>query len=119
MSTFRFPTQQFRSIPAPTGDSRVGLFYTQAANVPRDLWDWREVNPREVNRRSSVYRQIAQTLTQEPARFHERNRGITLVAQDLTYDDKRKEVVLSLDDVKLHGVVDGAHTLDAILVDCN
>lgn len=115
MSTFRFPTQQFRSIPSPTGDSRVGLFYTQAANVPRDLWDWREVNPREVNRRSSVYRQIAQTLTQEPARFHERNRGITLVAQDLTYDDKRKEVVLSLDDVKLHGVVDGAHTLDAIL----
>lgn len=115
MSTFRFPSQQFRSIPSPVGDSRVGLFYTQAANVPRDLWDWREVNPREVNRRSSVYRQIAQTLTQEPARFHERNRGITIVAQDLTYDDKRKEVVLRLDDNKLHGVVDGAHTLDAIL----
>jgi hypothetical protein len=115
MSTFRFPSQQFRSIPSPSGNSRVGLFYIQAANVPRDLWDWRDVNPREVNRRSSVYRQIAQTLTQEPARFHERNRGITLVAQDLTYDDKRKEVVLTLDDVKLHGVVDGAHTLDAIL----
>jgi hypothetical protein len=62
-----------------------------------------------------VYRQIAQTLTQEPARFHERNRGITIVADELTYDNKRKEVVLSLDDNKLHGVVDGAHTLDAIL----
>lgn len=115
MSTFRFPTQQFRSLPAPSGESRIGLFYTQAAIVPRDIWDWREVNPREVNRRSSVYRQISQTLTQEPARFHERNRGITIVAKDLTFDDKRKEVILHLDDIKLHGVVDGAHTLDAIL----
>lgn len=115
MSTFRFPTQQFRSVPSPVGDSKVGLFFVQAATVPRDLWDWREVNPREVNRRSSVYRQIMQTLTQEPERFHERNRGITLVARDLTYDDKRKEVVVHLDDVKFHGVVDGAHTLDAIL----
>ncbi|TAK52404.1 MAG: hypothetical protein EPO27_01375 [Betaproteobacteria bacterium] len=115
MSSLRFPTHQFRSIQAPVGDARVGLFYTKAATVPRELWDWREVNPREVNRRSSVYRQIMQTLTQEPARFHERNRGITIVAKDLTFDDKRKEAVLHLDDVKVHGVVDGAHTLDAIL----
>ena len=115
MSVLRFPAPQFRSIPSPTGDSRVGLFYTQAAEVPGELWDWREVNPREVNRRSAVYRAISLTLTQEPARFHERNRGITLVAHDLAYDDKRKEVILRLDDVKLHGVVDGAHTLDTIL----
>ncbi|SRR6266568_2774361 len=115
MPTFRFPTQQFRSLPTPSGDARVGLFYTQAATVPRDIWDWRDVNPREVNRRSSVYRQIVQTLTGEPGRFHERNRGITIVAKDLTYDDKRKEAILTLSDSKLHGVVDGAHTLDAIL----
>lgn len=115
MSTFRFPTHQFRALPSPVGESRVGMFYTPAANLPRDLWDWREVNPREVNRRSSVYRQITQTLTQEPARFHERNRGITIVADDISYDDKRKEVVLRLDNTKIHGVVDGAHTLDAIL----
>src|SRR6266571_856822 len=74
MPTFRFPTQQFRSLPTPSGDARVGLFYTQAATVPRDIWDWRDVNPREVNRRSSVYRQIVQTLTGEPGRFHERKR---------------------------------------------
>lgn len=115
MPNFRFPTSQFRSVPAPVGESRVGLFYTQAANLPRDLWDWREVNPREINRRSSVYKQISQTLTQEPARFHERNRGVTIVAEDVSFDDKRKEVVLRLADTSLHGVVDGAHTLDAVL----
>jgi AIPR protein len=33
----------------------------------------------------------------------------------LTYDDKRHEVILELNDHKQHGVVDGAHTLDAII----
>jgi hypothetical protein len=93
----------------------VGLFYTPASTFPRDLWDWREVNPREINKRSAVYKQISQTLTQYPDRFHERNRGITVVANDLAFDDKRKEVVLRLDNPKINGVVDGAHTLDAIL----
>lgn len=116
MSTsFRFPSQQFRSIPSPVGKSKVGLFFSEASAVPSELMDWREVNPREVRRRSSVYAKIVHTLTQEPERFHERNRGITLVAQELTYDEKRKEVVIRLSDSKLHGVVDGAHTLDAIL----
>lgn len=115
MPTFRFPTSQFRSIPAPTGGSRIGLFFTPAPTLSRDLWDWREVNPREVNRRSSVYKSIVQTLSQEPERFHERNRGITIVGDDLRFDDKRHEVVLTLEDAKANGVVDGAHTLDAIL----
>lgn len=115
MSTFRFPTKQFRSIPAPVGNSRVGLFYTPAATVPRDLWDWREVNPREVNKRSAVYKSIVNTLSGDPDKFHERNRGITIVAKEIQFDEKRQEVILHLDDNKLHGVVDGAHTLDAIL----
>jgi hypothetical protein len=68
-----------------------------------------------VNTRSSVYRAISQTLKDEPTRFHERNRGITVVAKDLKYDESRKEVILELSDSKLHGVVDGAHTLDAII----
>jgi hypothetical protein len=114
-STFRFPTKQFRALPSPRGESRFGVFFTPAKSVPPDLWNWRDVNPREVNRRSSVYKAIAQTLRDEPERFHERNRGITIVADELTFDDKRGEAVLKVSDVKLHGVVDGAHTLDAIL----
>lgn len=115
MPTLRFSTHQYRSLPAPTGESRFGLFFTPAANIPRDLWDWRAVNPREVNTRSSVYRAIAQTLKDEPTRFHERNRGITVVAKDLKYDESRKEVVLQLNDPLVHGIVDGAHTLDAVI----
>lgn len=115
MSTFRLPTKQFRALPSPNSSSKVGVFFTPTATLSRDLWDWREVNPREVNRHSSVYKGISGTLSQEPERFHERNRGITIVADDIAYDDKRQEVVLTLNDPKVHGVVDGAHTLSAIL----
>ncbi|MBW3540006.1 MAG: AIPR family protein [Planctomycetes bacterium] len=132
MATLRFPTRQFRSLPSPDApesktrskamkdrsperEPSVGMFYTPAAEVPAGLWDWRDVNPREVNRRSSVYRAITETLTGSPQRFHERNRGITVVAEDVAYDAKQHQVVLYLSDLKLHGVVDGAHTLDAIL----
>jgi hypothetical protein len=115
MSTFRFPTHQFRSIPSPVGDARLGVFFSQASKLPTELWDWREVNPREVKRGGAIWNAINHTLREEPERFHERNRGITLVVDELSYDDKSHEVILRLDDPKLHGVVDGAHTLAAIL----
>lgn len=91
------------------------MFYSLASTVPDALWEWREVNPREVNQRSGVYKAIAQTLTQDPERFHERNRGLTIVADELSYDEKKHEAVLKLNDIRLHGLVDGAHTLHAIL----
>jgi hypothetical protein len=37
------------------------------------------------------------------------------VAADLSFDDKRREAVMTLDDNRQHGIVDGAHTLHAIL----
>lgn len=115
MTIIALPTRQFRSIPAPIGSSRFGMFFCSAADVAPELWEWRAVNPREVNTRSSVYKSITNTLVSEPSRFHERNRGITVVAKDVTFDEKKQAVLLTLDDVALHGVVDGAHTLQAIL----
>lgn len=115
MTTFRLSTKQFRALPSPNSNSRIGVFFTPTSTLPPSFWEWREVNPREVNRRSSVYKSICATLSGEPERFHERNRGITIVAESLSFDDKRQEVILTLSDNKLHGIVDGAHTLSAIL----
>lgn len=115
MGTIRFATKEFRSIPSPTGGSRIGVFFSPASSVSRDLWDWREINPREVNTKTNTYREIVSTLTQDSGRFHERNRGLTIVAQEIAYDEKRHEAVVQLEDKKVHGVVDGAHTLHAIL----
>lgn len=115
MPQLRFPAQHYRAMPSPNGKSRVGLFYTPASGIPEDLRDWRAVNPREVNPRSATYKAIVETLTEEPARFHERNRGLTIVAKDIAYDEKRQEVDILLEDATQHGVVDGSHTLHAIL----
>ena len=76
MAILRFSTHQFRSIPSPNGDSKFGLFFTPTNNLPSALWNWRAVNPREVNTRSGVYSAITKTLKDEPTRFHERNREI-------------------------------------------
>lgn len=115
MLSLHIPTNQYRSIPTPVGTSRLGVFFCAASALPRELMDWREVNPREVKRGSAIWNRIADTLKNEPERFHERNRGITIVVSELTYDDKKHEVILQLGQPKLHGVVDGAHTLDAIV----
>lgn len=114
-STFRLPTKNFRALQAPHGSSKFGLFFVATDSVPSDLWSWREVNPREVNSKTAVFKAITNTLQQNPERFHERNRGITVVAESIAYDDKKQEVVLTLKDKTVHGVVDGAHTLRAIL----
>lgn len=115
MTEVRMSTKQFRALPSPVGTSKVGMFFTPTAAFPVELWNWRDVNPRDVNRRSAVYRAISDTLKEQPERFHERNRGLTIVASDIVFDDKRHEVILRLDDKRTHGVVDGAHTLQAIL----
>lgn len=115
MEQLRLPAREYRAMSAPNGKSRVGFFYSPAASIPPALLGWRDVNPREVNSRSATYRAIKDTLSDEPARFHERNRGITIVAHDISYDDKRQEVVVSLSDKSQHGVVDGSHTLHAII----
>jgi len=115
MTKLRIPVQQFRSLPAPDNEARIGLFFARASAVPRELWDWRDVNPREVSPTTAVYNAIWKTLTEEPERFSERNRGLTVSADEVEFDDRRKEALISLKDPALHGLVDGGHTLHAIL----
>jgi hypothetical protein len=115
MVTLRIPAGQYRSIPTPSGLGKLGLFYCRASVVPRDLWDWRDVNPREVTTSSTIYSAICATLIDESERFFDRNRGLTISASEIEFDDKRKEVIVTLEDKSLHGVVDGGHTLHAIL----
>lgn len=116
MIVLRIPAPQYRTLPPPsTGSSKLGFFYAAAGQVPPELFDWREVNPREVNPGNAVWKAIHGTLTEEPERFFERNRGLTISADEVDYDDKRRAVVIKLADPKIHGLVDGGHTLHAIL----
>lgn len=115
MEALRIPASQFRSLPPPVGQTRIGLFHAATDAIPGALWDWRDVNPREVDTSSRVFKEIMRTLVDEPEHFFERNRGLTISAADVEFDDKKKEVIISLADNKLHGIIDGGHTLRAIL----
>lgn len=116
MKSLRFPARNFRSLPSPNGGTaRAGLFYCACNRVPAELFNWREVNPREVKTNGGVFARIQDTLANFPERFHERNRGITLMVDEISYDDKTQTVIIGLSDKAIHGVVDGAHTLRAIL----
>lgn len=111
---FRIPTAQFRSLPNPSG-GKVGFFFAPAGRIPKDLQDWKDVNPRDVKETTAVYKAILQTLNEDPERFAERNRGLTISADRVDYEDKRREVVIHLTDKEIHGVLDGGHTLRAVV----
>jgi hypothetical protein len=52
MAVFRIPTHQYRSIASPVGESKLGVFFSRTAILPDDLYNWRDVNPREVKRKT-------------------------------------------------------------------
>lgn len=115
MVTLRIPAFEYRSIPRPSGEGKVGVFFARASAISSALADWKGVNPREVKTSTAVYKQIVGTLNEEPTAFADRNRGLTVSARNVEYDAKQKEVVINLTEKEIHGVIDGGHTLHAIL----
>jgi len=58
---------------------------------------------------------MVSTLESEPSHFHERNRGVTLLAESCEYDQQRHLVMTTMSDPTLHGIADGGHTIDVLL----
>ena len=117
--TFEIKVDSFRKIPNPykEGASSVSQMYTAICDVkdlPEDLVDWMETNPRKQNTNSGVAKKIKASLT-ESKDFHLLNRGILLSAQDVTYNNYDNTMRLVFTDSEVHGNVDGGHTLMVIL----
>lgn len=85
------------------------------AQIPDDWNGWLEVNARESSDKGRVPKAIRETLNEKPEWFATYNRGITIVASKIHFDNKKNAVTLSFDDREFHGVLDGGHTLRAIL----
>src|SRR5690348_1413473 len=69
-------------------------------------------NPRLPNLNSPVSRKIGETLAETWHTFHLLNRGVTLVAKKVEYDNKTERVRLhfadqSPDEDRLYGILDG------------
>ena len=85
------------------------------ADIPREWANWLEVNAREASDKGKVPRAIRSTLTEKPEWFVAYNRGLTVVASHVHWDNKTSRLTLRFADPNYHGVLDGGHTLQAIL----
>jgi hypothetical protein len=113
----KIPSETFRKLDIP-GEKVSGKMYVAIVNikdVPHALEEWRTVNPREVNLSSGVSKQIRKTLDEKPQEFIFRNRGITVIASRVEYDNRVNEIRVEFEDKSSNGVLDGGHTLMNIL----
>lgn len=111
--------ESFRKIPNPYKDSTnsVSQMYTAICDVkevPVELLDWMETNPRQQNIRSGVAKKIRESLLTGQD-FHLLNRGLLISAQDATFNTYDSTMTVVLSDPSFHGDVDGGHTLRVIL----
>ncbi len=116
---FEIKVDSFRKIPnpykgAPSGDSQMYTAICDVKNLPIELLDWMETNPRKQNIRSGVAKKI-KTSPLENRDFHLLNRGLLFSAQDVTYNNYDNTMKLVFSDPEFHGNVDGGHTLRVIL----
>ena len=87
------------------------------ADIPAGWSDWLEVNARDSSDKGKVPTAIRTTLSEKPEWFGAYNRGLTVVASYVNWDNKTNGLTLGFDDRDYHGVLDGGHTLRAILDD--
>ena len=116
-STFSIPVFSFRHVPTPLESQGIQsyLCVVPVAAIPDRFKDWLEVNAREASLKGRVPQAIRETLAEDPENFVVFNRGLTIVAEVVSYDNQKKEVTLGFRDRDFNGVLDGGHTLAVIL----
>ncbi|MCE7890293.1 MAG: hypothetical protein DYH12_11440 [Sorangiineae bacterium PRO1] len=129
-ATFTFPLSEIRSLPYPdqqvSDDRRAKrlTFFASVDDIPMDLKNWMDVNPRrpildaQGKLRGQMAARLNDTLVQTPETFVLKNIGIFILAKEAKWEKKEGghgELEVVLDDPEMHGVVNGGHTLHAIL----
>ena len=84
-------------------------------DIPEKWEDWLEVNARDTSDKGKVPKAIRTTLSEKPEWFAAYNRGLTVVASQINWDNKNNTLTLRFDKPEYHGVLDGGHTLRAII----
>jgi hypothetical protein len=81
-------------------------------------------NVRPFSEQKKPFKEMLTTVEQAPETFHLKNRGITYLAQDFEFDNKIKELTVSIPDIPqsayeddsapIFGIADGGHTWEVI-----
>ncbi len=110
------PVKSFRRIENPfeIEGKKMYLAIIQAKDLPKELENWREINPRDPKITSGVAMKIAQSLNDVPENFLFRNRGVTLLSERVEFDNESNTMSIDLSNPTIHGLLDGGHTYAVI-----
>ncbi len=119
MYSYTLSTKSFSRLYVSPEKAPLRRYYcvVPVSEIPMAWSNWLEVNARDSSAKGRVPKAIRTTLTDKPEWFAEYNRGLTLVASHIEWDNKTNRLTLNFDDRSYHGVLDGGHTLQAILDD--
>ena len=81
-------------------------------------------NVRPFSEQKKPFKEMVTTVDEAPETFHLKNRGITYLAQDFDFENKTKELTISIPDIPktayeddsapIFGIADGGHTWEVI-----
>lgn len=113
----RIPVYSFRKIPSPFEEKDLNSYVAivRVTDIPEALEEWRKgLNPRDPKLASVVANKIKDSLLDAPESFLFRNRGITIMADRIRYDNKSNTVEIVMTTKSRHGLLDGGHTFRVI-----
>lgn len=112
----RVPIVSFRRIENPfeREGKRMYIAVLQAKNLPSELDQWKEINPRQALTTSGVAVKIRKSLQDAPRSFFFKNRGVTLLVDRVSFDNELNELSLEFSDQTCHGMLDGGHSYQVI-----
>lgn len=111
------PVKSFRRVenPLEKEGKKMYLAVIQAKDLPKELENWRNINPRDPKTSSGVAKKIAESLNDAPENFLFRNRGITLLSERADYDNEKNTMSIEFSNPTIHGLLDGGHTYAVIM----
>lgn len=121
MKKLNFKTKSFRKIPNPFYDSdnpmdtsEMYIMICDVKDIPKDIP--METNPREQKLTTAVAKKIRTSLINEKTHnFYLLNRGLTISAKSVKYDNKNDIASVEFENNDVHGDIDGGHTYKIIL----
>lgn len=121
MKILKFKTKSFRKIPNPfynsdnfINNSEMYIMICDVKDIPKDIP--METNPREQKLNTAVAKKIRTSLINERSNnFYLLNRGLTVSAKSVEYDNKNDLATIEFEDSNVHGDIDGGHTYKIIL----
>lgn len=104
-----------KSFTSPSGKAKnMYVAIVNVRDIPADLEQWLDINPREATTTSGVARKIRESLITQPEAFVFKNRGLVIIAGSIRFDSESNRLSLEMTDMNMHGLLDGGHTYRVI-----